>query len=65
MYPDESIDLSSLRQTSGQCEIFSQVEHILRINISNFMSQNAKNEIVNTEPLIGAACAKSLCYISR
>ncbi|KAK7588237.1 hypothetical protein V9T40_005482 [Parthenolecanium corni] len=65
VYPDESIDLSSLRQTSGQCEIFSQVEHILRINISNFMSQNAKNEIVNTEPLIGAACAKSLCYISR
>ncbi|XKL64728.1 hypothetical protein PGB90_004814 [Kerria lacca] len=65
VYPDNNLSLTSLRQTTGQCEIFSQVEYSLRNNISNFISQNAKKDILTTEPLIGAACAKSLCYISR
>lgn len=65
VYPDENLSFNALRQTSGQCEIFSQVEHALRVNVSKFIAQNAKKEIVNTETLIGAACAKSLCYIAR
>lgn len=65
VYPDENLNYSSLRQTTGQCEIFSQIEYTLRINISNFVLQNAKRDVISTEPLIGAACAKSLCYISR
>lgn len=65
MYPDENLSFNALRQSTGQCEIFSQVEYALRVNVSKFITQNAKKEITNTETLIGAACAKSLCYISR
>lgn len=65
MYPDEAINSLPGRQLNGQCEKSTEVEQILRKNISQFVIKNANKEIKSTKPLIGAAGALALCYIAR
>jgi len=69
VYPDED-SVAAMRNadapgTGGQCELFSQVEQVMRRNVRNFMKYNLDQEMTRTEPLLEAACAQALCYIAR